>query len=73
MRQQENIVKDLKNHQRHIKDNTENYATQVKLFKDLRTLLDVKRRSLLQGGSDGMVGYEDTQARGGVNRFVVRD
>ena len=26
LRQQENIVKDLKNHQRHIKDNSENYA-----------------------------------------------
>jgi hypothetical protein len=73
LRQQENIVKDLKNHQRHIKDNTENYALQVKLFKDLRTLLDIKRKVLLQGGNDGMVGYQDTQARGGVDRFVVRD
>jgi intraflagellar transport protein 81 len=72
LRQQENIVKDLKNHQRHIKDNSENYALQVRLFKDLRTLLEVKRRTAIQGANDGMVGYQDTQARG-LDRFVVRD
>jgi hypothetical protein len=60
LRQQENIVKDLKNHQRHIKDNSENYSLQVKLFKDLRTLLEMKRRSVIQGGNDGMIGYQDT-------------
>ena len=63
-------MKDLKNHQRHIKDNTENYSLQVKLFKDLRHLLEIKKRNL--GGNDGMVGYQDTQARG-FDRFVVRD
>lgn len=26
LRQQENLMKDLKNHQKHIKDNSENYA-----------------------------------------------
>lgn len=72
LRQQENIVKDLKNHQRHIKDNSENYALQVKLFRDLRTLLEIKRRTTAQGGNDGMVGYQDTQARG-IDRFVVRE
>ena len=72
LRQQENIVKDLKNHQRHIKDNSENYALQVRLFKDLRGLLEVKRRTSAQGGNDGMVGYQDTQARG-FDRFVVRE
>jgi hypothetical protein len=41
------------------------------LFKDLRTILELKRKSLLQGG-DGLVGYQDTQARG-FDRFVVRD
>lgn len=70
LRQQENIIKDLKNHQRHIKDNTENYALQVKLFKDLRTLLEIKRRNM--HGGDGMIGYQDTQARG-IDRFVVRE
>jgi len=64
-------VKDLKNHQRHIKDNSENYALQVKLFKDLRALLDIKRRTLVQGGNDGL-GYQDTQAHG-LDRFVVRE
>lgn len=72
LRQQENIVKDLKNHQRHIKDNTENYSLQVKLFKDLRTLLEIKKRSVVQGGNDGMIGYQDTQAIG-FNRFVIRE
>ena len=72
LRQQENIVKDLKNHQRHIKDNSENYALQVNLFKNLRALLEVKRRVLLRGGGDGMVGYQDNQAIG-YDRFVVRD
>jgi hypothetical protein len=65
-------LKDLKNHQRHIKDNTENYSMQVKLFKDLRTLLEVKRRIALSGGGDGMIGYQDTGARG-FDRFVIRD
>lgn len=65
-------MKDLKNHQRHIKDNSENYSLQAKLFKDLRSLLEIKRRTVLNGGGDGMVGYQDTDARG-FDRFVVRD
>jgi len=43
----------------------------MKLFKDLRALLDVKRKTVTEGG-DGLVGYQDTQARG-FDRFVVRD
>jgi hypothetical protein len=65
-------MKDLKNHQRHIKDNSENYQLQVRLFKDLRTLLEIKKRVLLRGGGDGMVGYQDSHAVG-YDRFVVRD
>ena len=72
LRQQENIVKDLKNHQRHIRDNTENYSLQVKLFKDLKTLLELKKSSVISGYNDGMVGYQDTKAKG-FERFVVRD
>jgi hypothetical protein len=34
-------------------------------------LLDAKQRTVAQGG-DGLVGYQDTQARG-FDRFVVRD
>ena len=49
-------MKDLRAHQRHIKDNTENYSNQMKLFKDLRALLDVKRKTVTEGG-DGLVGY----------------
>ena len=43
----------------------------MKLFRDLRALLDVKRKTVAEGG-DGLVGYQDTQARG-FDRFVVRD
>jgi hypothetical protein len=49
-------MKDLRAHQRHIKDNTENYSNQMKVYKDLRSLLDVKRKTVTQGG-DGLVGY----------------
>jgi len=64
-------MKDLRAHQRHIKDNTENFSCQMQLFKDLQNLLKAKRATVTQSG-DGMVGYEDTQARG-FDRFVVRD
>jgi len=43
----------------------------MKIFKDLRYLLDVKTRTAANGG-DGLVGYQDTQARG-FDRFVVRE
>jgi len=49
----------LRTHQRHIKDNTENYSNQMRLFKNLRTLLDIKRKTLAEGG-DGLVGYQDS-------------
>lgn len=71
MRQQESLIKDLRLHQRHIKDNTENYSNQMRLFKNLHALLDIKRRTQAEGG-DGLVGYQDSQAKG-YDRFVVRD
>lgn len=43
---------------------------QVKLFKDLRALLEIKKRTVMQGGGDGLVGYQDTQAKG-FDRFVI--
>jgi len=64
-------MRELRETQRHIKDNSENYSNQMRIFKDLRYLLDVKVRTGL-GGGDGLVGYQDTQARG-FDRFVVRD
>ena len=64
-------MKDLRAHQRHIKDNTENYSNQMKVYKDLRALLDVKRKTVSQSG-DGLVGYQDQNARG-YERFIVRD
>jgi len=63
-------MRELRETQRHIKDNSENYSNQMKIFKDLRYLLDVKTRTAATG--DGLVGYQDTQARG-FDRFVVRD
>ena len=71
MRQQEVLIKELRAHQRHIKYNTENYSNQMNLFKNLRTLLEIKRKTLAEGG-DGLVGYQDSQAKG-YDRFVVRD
>lgn len=65
------LIKELRAHQRHIKDNTENYSNQMSLFKNLRTLLEIKRKTLAEGG-DGLVGYQDSQAKG-YDRFVVRD
>jgi len=73
LRQQDNILKDLKAHQKHIKDNAENYAEQMTLFKNLKALLEVKRRTAKDGGADaGMIGYQDSNAQG-FDRFVVRD
>ncbi len=43
----------------------------MRLFKNLRALLDVKRKTTAEGG-DGLIGYQDSQARG-YDRFVVRD
>ena len=69
--QQETVMRELRETQRHIKDNSENYSNQMKIFKDLRYLLEAKSRTAANGG-DGLVGYQDTQARG-FDRFVVRE
>lgn len=53
------LIKELRAHQRHIKDNTENYSNQMNLFKNLRTILEIKRKTLAEGG-DGLVGYQDS-------------
>jgi len=72
LRQQENIVKDLKAHQKHIKDNSENYSEQMDLFKNLKQLLEVKRRTVKEGEDGDLIGYQDSNAQG-FDRFVVRD
>jgi intraflagellar transport protein 81 len=69
--QQDNMIKDLKKHQKHVKDNMENYSLQVKLFSDLGKILEVKKHALLAGNTDG-IGYEDKGASG-YDRFVLRD
>jgi len=43
----------------------------MNLFKSLRSILEVKRRTLKQSGEQ-LAGYEDTNAQG-FDRFVVRD
>jgi len=54
LRQQENIVKDLKAHQKHIKDNSDNYAMQMNLFKNLKSLLEIKKRTAKEGIDEGI-------------------
>lgn len=71
LEQQEEMIKDLKKHQRYVKDNLENNSLQVKLFGDLAKILEVKRHCLLAGDSYG-IGYEDKDATG-YDRFVLRD
>lgn len=73
LRQQDGILNDLKAHQKHIKDNSVQYAEQMALFKNLKNLLEVKRRTARDGGAEaGMIGYQDSNAQG-FDRFVVRD
>ena len=71
LEQQEEQLKDLKKHQRYVKDNLENNSLQVKLFDDLAKILEVKRNAILAGDSNG-IGYEDKGATG-YDRFVLRD
>ena len=71
LQQQETIVKDLKSHQKHIKDNSENFVEQMNMFKNLKQLLTIKVKAVKDGG-DGMIGYQDENAQG-FDRFVVRD
>lgn len=70
--QQEGIVKDLRNHQKHIKDNSENFSAQMSMFKNLKALLAVKAKAAKDGDDQGMIGYQDSNAQG-FDRFVVRD
>ena len=71
LEQEDEMIKDLKKHQRYVKDNLENNGLQVKLFGDLARILEVKRHALLAGDQDG-IGYEDKGAAG-YDRFVLRE
>ena len=64
-------MRDLKAHQNHIKDNSSNFAKQIKLFQDLRYLMEVKKITVMKATND-LRGYQDTQAQG-FDRFVVRE
>jgi hypothetical protein len=61
----------LRAHQRQIKENTDYYQTQMKSFRNLQALLEIKRKGVADRG-DGLVGYQDSQAQG-YDRFVVRE
>jgi hypothetical protein len=54
-----------------VRDNLENNQVQVKLFRDLRALLEVKMNCLRSGGDDGL-GERDDKAVN-YDRFVLRD
>lgn len=71
LEQQDEMVKDLKKHQRYVKDNLENNSLQVKLFGDLSKILEVKKHALMSGDNQ-YIGYEDKDATG-YDRFVLRD
>jgi hypothetical protein len=42
------------------------------LFKNLKQILDVKRRTVKEGPDADLRGYEDNNAQG-FDRFIVRD
>lgn len=71
LNQQQKIIEDLRNHQRLIKENTEYYQTQMKSFRNLQAILEIKRKSVADRG-DNLIGYQDNQAQG-YDRFVVRE
>jgi len=70
LRQQENVLRDMKDHQRHIKDNAHHYQRQGDLFKNLTQILEIKKRITIHGGGDGLVGRQDNNAAG-FDRFVL--
>jgi len=70
LRQQDNVLKDMKDHQRHIKENAHHYQRQGDLFKNLVAMLEIKKRVTIHGPGDGLVGRQDDQATG-YDRFVL--
>lgn len=45
----------------------------MSLFKNLKSLLEIKRKTAKEGGPDaGLVGYQDSNAQG-FDRFIVRE
>ena len=71
LEQEDETIRDLKKHQRYVKDNLENNSLQVRLFDDLAKILAVKKRSALSGEAAG-IGYEDKNAKD-YDRFVLRE
>lgn len=69
--QQDEQIRDMKKHQKYVKDNLENNSLQVKLFGNLTKILEAKKMAILAGDSNG-IGYQDTGASG-YDRFVLRD
>ncbi|CAI2387734.1 unnamed protein product [Moneuplotes crassus] len=71
LEQEDETIRDLKKHQRYVKDNLENNSLQVRLFDDLVKILAVKKKSALSGEAAG-IGYEDKNAKD-YDRFVLRE
>jgi intraflagellar transport protein 81 len=71
LEQQDEQVRDMKKHQKYVKDNLENNSLQVKLFSNLTRILEAKKHAILAGDQNG-IGYEDKGASG-YDRFVLRD
>ena len=71
LEQEDEMIRDLKKHQRYVKDNLENNSLQVRLFDDLAKILHVKKGAVLAGDNTG-IGYEDKNAKD-YDRFVLRD
>lgn len=72
IKNQEEMLVDLKKHQRYVRDNFDNNTLQVELFNNLQRILDVRKRTLYQSGADHEIGYVDEDA-GGFDRLVVRE
>ncbi len=68
------MLKELKQQQRYVKENTEINSKQVKLFENLRKLLDVKMqvgRNFSGMEREDMNNQEDENT--GYNRLVIRE
>lgn len=71
VQQEEEMIMDLKKHQRYVKENYENNAVQVDLFANLFKILSVKEATIGQIGGDVEIGYEDNGGQG-VDNLVLR-
>lgn len=72
IKNQEQIIVDLRKHQRYVKENYENSTMQVELFGNLKKLLEVRMKTLHHEGGDDMIGHEDINTSD-QQRLIVRE